>query len=111
VALRFEVALRQPGSTLATSDRVLGAPRTVVPGEAERGNESAYSLDGVLALSAAEVAFVRPQGRSDQRRELPSLFNPYWQARLVPASASQRATVDTGGGSLDDPYLLAGVAP
>ena len=114
-ALRFEVALRQPGSTLATSDRVLGAPRTVVPGEAERGNEAAYSMDGatggVLALSAAEVAFVRPQGRSDGRRELPSLFNPYWQARLVPATASQRALVDASGSGLGDPYLLAGAAP
>jgi Flp pilus assembly protein TadG len=118
-ALRFEVALRQPGATLATSDRVLGAPRTVVPGEAERGNEAAHAMDGamdgatsgVLALSAAEVAFVRPQGRSDGRRELPSLFNPYWQARLVPATASQRATVDASSGSLDDPYLLVGGAP
>ncbi|MFM2288486.1 MAG: hypothetical protein RL684_1629, partial [Pseudomonadota bacterium] len=96
--LRFELALSQSGATLATSDRVLGGPRTVVPGEAERGNDAAYSTDGgnggLLALSAAEVGFVRPQGRRDGRRELPSLFNPYWQARLVPANAAQRATVD-----------------
>ena len=74
VTIRFEAALFQPGSTLATSDRVLGAPRTLVPGEAERGNDAAYAAGGLLALSAAEVSFVRPQGRSDGRRELPSLL-------------------------------------
>jgi Flp pilus assembly protein TadG len=114
VAMRFEAALFQPAGTLATSERVLGGPRTVVPGEAERGNEAAYAAGGLLALSAAEVAFVRPQGRSDGRRELPSLFNPYWQARLAPASRSQRALVDASGagpGLAGDPFLLPGVAP
>lgn len=32
--------------------------------------------------SAAETYFRRPRGRADGRRELPSTFHPYWQARL-----------------------------
>lgn len=32
--------------------------------------------------AAAESYFRRPHPRADQRRELPNLFHPYWQARL-----------------------------
>lgn len=42
------------------------------------------------SLAAAEVFFKRPVPRSDGRTEYPSLFNPYWQARLAEPSASQR---------------------
>lgn len=34
------------------------------------------------STSAAESYFRRPHGRADGRRELPSTFHPYWQARL-----------------------------
>jgi hypothetical protein len=43
------------------------------------------------ALSAAEVYFRRPPD-APPRREYASLFNPYWQVRLVAPSPSQRAT-------------------
>jgi hypothetical protein len=52
------------------------------------------------------VSFVRPESRRDGRLELPSLFNPYWQARLVPSTAAQRATVAAATGTLDNPYLV-----
>lgn len=42
------------------------------------------------ALSAAEVHFLRPPG-APERTEYASLFNPYWQARLVAPSAADRA--------------------
>ncbi len=35
------------------------------------------------SYSAAEAHFRRPHARDDGRRELPNLFHPYWQARLV----------------------------
>ena len=37
--------------------------------------------------SAAETFFQRPVPRSDQRQEQPSLFNPYWQARVATSPA------------------------
>ncbi len=43
------------------------------------------------AISRVEVYFDRPDGSNNGRQEYGSLFNPYWQARLVPVSASQRA--------------------
>jgi hypothetical protein len=35
------------------------------------------------SVSGAEVYFARPQEREDGNRELASLFNPYWQVRLL----------------------------
>jgi hypothetical protein len=43
------------------------------------------------SVAAAEVYFERPTARADGRVEYPSLFNPYWQARLIEPSAAQRA--------------------
>ncbi|MFZ9407694.1 MAG: hypothetical protein ACO26U_11455 [Burkholderiaceae bacterium] len=42
------------------------------------------------ALSAAEVHFRRPPG-APSRTEYASLFNPYWQARLVAPTTAERA--------------------
>ncbi len=47
------------------------------------------------ALAAAEVYFKRPvprEGSDPIQVEYPSLFNPYWQARLAEPDLSQRAT-------------------
>jgi hypothetical protein len=43
------------------------------------------------SVSAAEVYFERPAPRADGRVEYPSLFNPYWQARLAEPTIAQRA--------------------
>ena len=45
------------------------------------------------AVSRVEVYFERPDGKNQLygREEYGSLFNPYWQARLAPVSAGQRA--------------------
>lgn len=43
------------------------------------------------SVAAAEVYFERPVPRADGRVEYPSLFNPYWQARLVEPTVAQRA--------------------
>ena len=44
----------------------------------------------VATVGAAEVYFHRPTPRTDGMVELPSLFNPYWEARLVEPSLAQR---------------------
>jgi len=36
----------------------------------------------LTSSAAAEAYFRRPHARADQRKELPNLFHPYWQARL-----------------------------
>jgi hypothetical protein len=104
--LRYELELRQPGAAIATSDRVMGAPATVVPGEQPKVVAPAYAGDGAYALAAARVQFMRPIGRSDQREELPSLFNPYWQARLAPVSRQQRVLAAAGKAAASDPYAV-----
>jgi hypothetical protein len=43
------------------------------------------------SVAAAEVYFQRPTPRADGRTEYPSLFNPYWQARLAEPTLAQRA--------------------
>lgn len=44
----------------------------------------------MAALSRAEVFFERPVARDDGKEELPNLFNPYWQVRLVSPTTSDK---------------------
>jgi len=53
------------------------------------------SRNRIASVGAAEVYFKRPTPRGDGRVELPSLFNPYWQARLVEPTVAQRALAAT----------------
>jgi hypothetical protein len=56
--------------------------------------------DGVyVGLAASEVFFERPQARADGKKELASLFNPYWQVHLIPVPDDVRKAA----------YLLQGV--
>ena len=104
--LRYEIQLRQPGSTVATSDVVMGAPATAVPGEEPKVLAPAFHADSMYALSAAQVSFIRPVARADRRQELASLFNPYWEARLAPVTLAQRMLAAAARGGSPDPYLV-----
>ena len=104
--LRYEIQLRQPGATVATSNLVMGAPATAVPGEQPKRVSPAYHSDSVYALSAAQVRFSRPVARADRRQELANLFNPYWEARLAPVTSVQRALAAVARGGAPDPYLV-----
>ena len=44
---------------------------------------SGPSPGSMKALASARVFHTRPVPRPDRRRELPSLYSPYWQARLA----------------------------
>ncbi len=51
--------------------------------------------DSIRAHSAAESYFERPGSRSDRQHEIPSLFHPYWHARLINASAVAKHPMTT----------------
>ena len=68
-------------STEFPTARLAVMARTVPPGGAS---------GRMWALAAAEVYFQRPPG-APVRTEYASLFNPYWQARLVAPSLTERA--------------------
>jgi len=104
--LRYAVALQLPGKDIVTPDRLL-MPRGIE--SPDRGNRSlapSFAADGLQALAAAEVYFRRPSGRVDGRHEYPSLFNPYWQARLVAVTPAERQLTAAGRGLTTDPYVL-----
>ena len=103
--LRFEFEARQPGASIGTSDVVMGSPATMVPGTAEAPVRPAYHSGNAYALAAAQVYFRRPVGRADAQRELGSLFNPYWQARLAPVTRAQRLLAAGARGGPADPWL------
>ena len=48
--------------------------------------EDRLAGNAMRAVASAEAYFARPEGRGDGKTEWPSLFNPYWQARLKSVS-------------------------
>ena len=86
---RFAVVVKTvPGST-RTSDQVGLAAGRMKLGDNLDGNS-------IAAVSAAEVYFMRPTdvgsaARADGNTELASLYNPYWQARLVDVTTTEQA--------------------
>lgn len=102
--VRYSVALRIPAQRVDTVDRLL-VPHGVqgVAGEPQRFDPS-FAAGGLHALSSAEVYFLRPDARMDRRREYPSLFSPYWQARLASTQAVDRQLVARERGLGVDPF-------
>lgn len=102
--LVYAVAAHLPGRDVRTLDRLL-MPAGLAT--LEGGHESvapAYAEGSLHALASAEVYFQRPAERADRRREYPSLFNPYWQARLVSPSAADRMLTARDRGLSVDPF-------
>jgi|GEM_PF-320591 len=95
----FTVAIEQGMNTVRTSNNVdgLGGPPDFeVPDKTIK--------DKMTAISSAQVYFDRPRGLLDNiidsRRELGSLFSPYWQARLIDTSCSERQLIALSYGSV-----------
>lgn len=77
------VAISLPGNNVRTANQLnVGVGRL-------RMTEN-YERNRITSVGAAEVYFRRPAPRADGRVELPSLFNPYWQARLIEPTLLQR---------------------
>jgi len=105
--LRYAVALQIPRSDILAPDRLLMPSGVQGPDGLSRSLGVTLAGGGVHALGAAEVYFRRPTARADGRREFPSLFSPYWQARLVAVTAAERQLTAPGRGLTVDPYVLA----
>lgn len=104
--LVYSVAASLPGDAVRTIDRLL-MPAGLAT--LEGGTEAvapAYPDGALHATASAEVHFQRPAERLDRREEYPSLFNPYWQARLVPTSATDRQLASASRGLAIDPFAV-----
>jgi hypothetical protein len=104
--LGYSVALQLPRNAVATADRLLmPAGLATVEGGYESVAPS-MSADALHAIGSAEIYFQRPAARADGREEYASLFNPYWQARLVATPATDRALTAASRGLAADPFLV-----
>jgi hypothetical protein len=102
--LKYSVALQMSSSAVLTADRLF------LPGGLatfEGGAESVapqLSAGTLHAIGSAEIYFQRPTERADGREEYPSLFNPYWQARLTVTSSAERQVTAAARGLGVDPF-------
>lgn len=80
--LDFAVRVTRAADQTRTSDA-----RAQVPASARLNRYAARPARAVYAgVSASQAYFERPTPRDDGNAELASLFNPYWQVRLIDAS-------------------------
>jgi hypothetical protein len=107
-SLTYTVALQLPAAAMATADRLLLPAGLATLDGGSESVEPQLAGDALHALGSAEVYFQRPAARSDRREEYPSLFNPYWQARLTATTAAERNLTAVARGLAVDPY---GVLP
>lgn len=104
--LTYSVALELPGESIVTVDRLLmPAGLATFDGPAESAAPD-YAGGALHALATAEVYLQRPAARADRRVEHPSLFSPYWQARLVQTPVAERQLVAASRGLGVDPYAV-----
>lgn len=91
--LKFTVKLIRKASQLKTGDG-RSEVRSVNEGNELNPNRFYTQLKGsrMQAMSASEVFFERPISEPNARgNELPSLFNPFWQVRLIQPDATEVA--------------------
>lgn len=106
--LRYSVALRIPREQVLTPDRLLLTAGIDSPEGSHHETGPVLPGTGLHAQGSAEVYFQRPVIRRDGRAEYPSLFNPYWQARLVAVDGTERQLTAASRELGFDPY---GVLP
>jgi hypothetical protein len=97
--MRHAVRLSRTRAELRTTDGGNGQIRTQT-GSRIGAYNSSMAADEMDAISTAEVYFERPPGspsRGSGVTELGSLFNPYWQVRLVNSDAAVAAVIARKG--------------
>ncbi len=94
-ALRLSIEVERPASTIRTSS-------TLLPGSAEVKLDDQLAGKTMRALSSAHAYFYRSRTdgaeftrtgwsrKTDGKTEVANLFSPYWQARLVDVSLTER---------------------
>jgi hypothetical protein len=77
----------------SSKQRFSGGSSIIKPGGQLDLYDGRHADSMSAAVSRVEVYFERPDGKNQlfSREEYGNLFNPYWQARLAPISAAQRA--------------------
>jgi hypothetical protein len=104
--LTYSVALQMPSSAVLTTDRLF-MPLGLATFEGDMEPVDPQLSAGALhAIGSAEIYFQRPAARQDGRTEYPSLFNPYWQARLTATSATERQLTAASRGLGVDPFAI-----
>lgn len=93
--LRFSIRLMRAKEQTRTSE----GTSSVKPSGRLAGFEGNPAAGVFSAVASSEVYFDRPVARSDGKSELASLFNPYWQVRLIPTSATDLAAALARGGA------------
>lgn len=93
--LTFAIRLTRAKEQLRTSDGSSG----IKPGGHLAIIDGKPAHDVLVAVATAQVYFERPGGRDDGKTELASLFNPYWQVRLLSTSAADLAAATALGGA------------
>jgi len=85
-----------------TAQRFSGGASTIKPQGSLELYQGAHAGGESAAVAKVEVFFARPDGKNPlfQREELGSLFNPYWQPRLAPLTAGERALAQLRQGVL-----------
>lgn len=104
--LTYSVALRLPAESVRTVDRLLMPAGMLNTDGATESLSPHFSADGLHTVGTAQVYFQRPVGRADAREEYPSLFNPYWQARLIATPPGTFVLTAAERGLTIDPYGL-----
>lgn len=92
--LRFSIRLTRDMAQTRTSE----GTSSIKPTGKLAVYDSKAKSDVLSAVSTSEVFFERPVARADGKTELASLFNPYWQVRLVPTSPAAMAMAMAKGG-------------
>lgn len=105
---RWSLRVVEPRAALPLSERVLGIHRVVAPEGRTVATTAVIAGDGLFASSSAQVQYSRYERRRDGRGERPSLYGPYWRARLS-ATPLADATIARAIDRTPDP--LPGVLP
>lgn len=90
---KIQLILAKPASALRTNEDV-----GFNVGDMSLENGAELPADRMAAMGAAAPYFARPDdlpslARADGRREYGNAYNPYWQARLIPLSETERRTL------------------
>ena len=86
--LKFAVRLTRA----STQERTSAGRSTVKPTGKMDIYQGKEAKNVMAAVATSEVFFERHEARGDGYKELASLFNPYWQVRLIANSATDVAT-------------------
>jgi hypothetical protein len=105
---RWSLRVVQPYATLPLGERVLDVRRAIAPEGDSVALRPTLAGDGLYASSSAQVHYLRLERRRDGRGERPSLYSPFWRARLASMPVAD-ATIARAIDRTPDP--LAGVAP